>query len=82
MFTKVSFAEFIALILTIIALVAVIAAPTESVAATRPASHHHLRVNGPTYGYAPDREPVPDSGFPWPNPDRGPYPQPCSGASC
>jgi hypothetical protein len=80
MFTKVSFAEFIALILTVIALVAVIAAPAESVAATRPASHHHLRVN--SYGYGPDREPVPDSGFPWPNPDRGPYPQPYSGASC
>jgi hypothetical protein len=70
MFTKVDFAGFIALIIAMIALVAVIAAPTESVAATRSASHHHLRVNGPMCGYAPDRESDPDGGYPWPNPDR------------
>jgi hypothetical protein len=70
MFTKVDFAGFFALIIAMIALVAVIAAPTESVAATRSASHHRLRVNGPMCGYAPDRESVPDTGYPWPNPDR------------
>jgi len=51
MFTKVDFAGFIALIIAMITLVAVIAAPTESVAATRSASHHHLRVNRPMYGW-------------------------------
>jgi hypothetical protein len=51
MFAKVDFAGFIALIIAMIALVAVIAAPIESVAATRSASHHHLRVNGPMYGW-------------------------------
>jgi hypothetical protein len=61
MFTKVDLAGFIALIIAMITLVAVIAAPTESVAARRSASHHHLRVNGPTYGHAPDRESGPDS---------------------
>jgi hypothetical protein len=64
MLTKVDFAGFIALIIAMITLVAVIAASTESVAATRSACHHHLRVNGPMYGYAPDRESVPDSGYP------------------
>jgi hypothetical protein len=47
MSTKVDFEGFIALIIAMIALVAVIAAPTESVAATRSASHHHLGVNAP-----------------------------------
>jgi hypothetical protein len=60
MFTKVDLAGFIALIIAMITLVAVIAAPTESVAARRSASHH-LRVNGPIYGHAPDRESAPDS---------------------
>ena len=46
MFTKVDFAGFIALIIAMITLIAVIDAPTESVAATR--SAHHLRVNGLT----------------------------------
>jgi hypothetical protein len=84
MSTEVSLTEIIALAVAMFMLVAVIAAPTAGDAATyqphahRSAAHH--RIAAPAYGFAPER--VPDSGYDWGNPDRGPYPQECGGGSC
>jgi hypothetical protein len=72
------FAELIALAIVIAALIAVMEVPAD--AATR-VEHHH-RVTAPYSGYVLEHEPGPDRGFSSPNPDRGPYPAPCNGASC
>jgi hypothetical protein len=83
MSAKVSLAEFVVLATVFALLVAVIAVPTASdAAAFRSYPVHHHRIGEPAYGFAPERAPIPDSGYDWGNPDRGPYPQPCNGASC
>ncbi len=46
--------------------------------ANRSAGHRHHGA----YGYAPEPDTAQDRGFPWPNPDRGPYPQDGGGGSC
>jgi hypothetical protein len=87
MSSDVSLAELIALAIVMIMLVAVIAAPTASIAATlQPhaygsTSHHH-RITASAYGFAPERNRIPGSGYGWGNPDRGPWPQECGGGSC
>lgn len=81
MSTKVGLSELTVLAAALAMLVAVMAVPTESHAATRAASHRH-RVTTLPYIYGHERNPVPDSGYDWGNPDRGPYPQECGGGSC
>jgi hypothetical protein len=69
MSAKVSLAEFIVLATVFALLVAVIVAPTASDAATLPSHAVHLhRITEPTYGFAPDRAPIPDSGYDGGNP--------------
>jgi hypothetical protein len=85
MSTKVDLADLIALAAAFAVLVAVVVVPTASgavtVASHAPSRYHH-RNTAPAYGFAPDRAPIPDSGYDWGNPDRGPYPQACGGGSC
>ena len=81
---RAGFAELLALAAVIAILVAVMDVPADAAAR---AEHHH-RVTAPYSGYTFEHEPALERDFSfshpgsWPNPDRGPYPPPCNGASC